>query len=355
MLTTGSAIGAGMFSLPIISSGMWWWYSVGCLFFLWVLNYLAALYLLEVNLRFPRGASFDTLATKILGPTWNMLIGLSVAFLMYILLYAYFSAFGNMATQILQWDIVTANAWGQGILSLVLGCLLGGIVWWSTAAVGRISTILVGGMVFTFMLSMGGFALQVEPEKLFDQTNNTAGYFSYVWAALPYYMTSLGYATLVPSLYKFYGKNVRRIKGSLLGGSLLAASVYLLFLLVTFGNIDRQEFIIINKAGGNIGHFVSAFEKGQANAHKGIGWEKFTDAVIIQISERLNGVIFVLWGAPAQKKTKLIDTAKHHVLCAPHPSPLSAHRGFLGCGHFSEINRILHAHQKSEIDWHIPN
>ncbi|GBL05561.1 uracil-DNA glycosylase [Glaciecola sp. KUL10] len=100
---------------------------------------------------------------------------------------------------------------------------------------------------------------------------------------------------------------------------------------------------------------VLTVEQGQANAHKGIGWEKFTDAVIMQISEKLNGVIFVLWGAPAQKKTKLIDTAKHHIVCAPHPSPLSAHRGFLGCGHFSEINRILHAQQKPEIDWHIPN
>ena len=266
MITAGSAIGAGMFSLPIVSSGMWWWYSLGCLFFLWLLNYLAALYLLEVNLQFSPGASFDTIATNILGSTWNTLIGLSVAFLMYILLYAYFSAFGNIVTQTLQWDIFNSSTWWQGVMSLALGCLLGVIVWWSTAAVGRISTILVGGMVITFILSIGGFALQIEPAKLFNQSTASTDYFPFVWAALPYYMTSLGYATLVPSLYKFYGRDVGRIKNSLLGGSLIAAGVYALFLLVAFGNISRQEFIAINEAGGNIGHLVNAFEKGQSSS-----------------------------------------------------------------------------------------
>lgn len=100
---------------------------------------------------------------------------------------------------------------------------------------------------------------------------------------------------------------------------------------------------------------VLTVEQGKANAHKGIGWEKFTDAVIMKISETLKGVIFVLWGAPAQKKVKLIDTSKHHILCAPHPSPLSAHRGFFGCKHFSAINQILKNQQKTTINWSLPD
>ncbi len=265
MITAGSAIGAGMFSLPVVASGMWWWYSVGCLVFLWILNYLSALYILEANVQFPPGASFDTIASNILGPTWNTLIGLSAAFLMTILLYAYFSAFGNIATQTLQWEIFNTNTWWQGLMSLLLGGLLAVIVWWSTAAVGRISTLLVVGMVVTFILSMSGFALQIEAVKLFNQTTQSNYYFSYVWAALPYFMTSFGFATIVPSLYKFYGRQPALIKNSLLGGSLITFAVYALFLLVTFGNITREEFIAINEAGGNIGHLVHAFEKGQPN------------------------------------------------------------------------------------------
>jgi len=263
MITAGSAIGAGMFSIPVVASGMWWWYSVACLVFLWLLNYLSALYILEANVQFAPGASFDTIASNILGTTWNTLIGLSAAFLMYILLYAYFSAFGNIATQTLQWDIFNTSPWWQGIMSLILGTLLAAIVWWGTAAVGRISTLLVVGMVITFVLSMSGFAFQIEAVKLFDQSASSTSYFPYVWAALPYFMTSLGFATIVPSLYKFYGRNPTLIKNSILGGSLITFAVYAFFLMVTFGNISREEFVAINEAGGNIGHLVNAFEKGQ--------------------------------------------------------------------------------------------
>ena len=98
---------------------------------------------------------------------------------------------------------------------------------------------------------------------------------------------------------------------------------------------------------------VLSVEQGSANAHKDIGWREFTDAVIVSISEQLSDVIFVLWGAPAQKKIPLIDTSKHHILTSSHPSPLSAHRGFLGCGHFSEINGLLTKMNKQTINWQV--
>lgn len=263
MITAGSAIGAGMFSLPVVSSGMWFGFSIVCLLFLGFLSYLAALYILEINVQFSPGASFDTITTNILGKNWNVLIGLSIAFLMYILLYAYFSAFGNIITQSLGWEMLIANEWLQGVMSLALGSLLAFFVWLSTAMVGRISTMLVFGMIISFIISMAGFALQVETSKLFDITGQQSSYFPYLWAALPYFMTSFGIATVVPSLYKFYGRNPVTIKRSLLGGSLIALLFYALFIFVAFGNISRQEFIAINEAGGNIGHLVNAFEKGK--------------------------------------------------------------------------------------------
>lgn len=93
----------------------------------------------------------------------------------------------------------------------------------------------------------------------------------------------------------------------------------------------------------------------EANSHKSIGWEIFTDEIIKILNKREDPVIFVLWGANARKKKVFIDQNKHYILEAPHPSPLSAHRGFFGCRHFSKINEILEKLSKEPIDWQIPN
>lgn len=89
----------------------------------------------------------------------------------------------------------------------------------------------------------------------------------------------------------------------------------------------------------------------QAGSHHGKGWEEFTDAVIRQIASQKEHVVFMLWGAYAQKKGAFISSEKHCVLKAPHPSPLSAHRGFLGCGHFSQANAYLKSKGIEEIVW----
>jgi uracil-DNA glycosylase len=98
---------------------------------------------------------------------------------------------------------------------------------------------------------------------------------------------------------------------------------------------------------------VFTVRDGQAHSHKNKGWETFTDTVISQLSEHSSNLVFPLWGGPAQKKASLIDSSKHHILTAAHPSPLSAYRGFLGCGHFSECNRILTKHVRMPIDWQV--
>lgn len=93
---------------------------------------------------------------------------------------------------------------------------------------------------------------------------------------------------------------------------------------------------------------------GEAGSHQGRGWERFTDAVIRAVSEHHQGVVFLLWGRYAQQKSALIDADRHYILQAPHPSPLSAHRGFIGCGHFSKVNELLMAQGKPAIDWALP-
>ena len=99
---------------------------------------------------------------------------------------------------------------------------------------------------------------------------------------------------------------------------------------------------------------VLTVERGQAGSHQGKGWETFTDAVVQLLNDERDGLVFMLWGSYAQKKGAVIDRKKHLVLKAPHPSPLSAHRGFLGCRHFSSANEYLQKHGQQPIDWKVP-
>jgi len=96
---------------------------------------------------------------------------------------------------------------------------------------------------------------------------------------------------------------------------------------------------------------VLTVEAGKPHSHAKCGWEVFTDQVVSHINEQRDGVVFLLWGAHAQKKGKAIDSSKHLVLKAPHPSPLSVYRGFWNCGHFKQINEWLSGSGKTEIDW----
>ncbi|MFD2830529.1 uracil-DNA glycosylase [Corticicoccus populi] len=89
----------------------------------------------------------------------------------------------------------------------------------------------------------------------------------------------------------------------------------------------------------------------QANSHRGLGWERFTDNVIEAVSDHLSNVVFILWGKPAQTKAKLIDTDKHFIIKSVHPSPLSAYRGFFGSKPFSRTNEYLNASGRGSIDW----
>ena len=99
---------------------------------------------------------------------------------------------------------------------------------------------------------------------------------------------------------------------------------------------------------------VLTVEDGKPGSHQGRGWEGFTDHVVDVLNREREGLVFLLWGSYAQAKGKVIDTRRHRVLKAPHPSPLSAHRGFLGCGHFSAANQYLTRCGKTPIDWTLP-
>ena len=106
----------------------------------------------------------------------------------------------------------------------------------------------------------------------------------------------------------------------------------------------KQKILLLNS--------ILTVEQGRPNSHQELGWEELTNKIISQLSLRGN-MIFVLWGNIAQKKFHLIDSRENTILCAPHPSPLSAYRGFFGCNHFSEINKILKENGSREINWEL--
>lgn len=112
------------------------------------------------------------------------------------------------------------------------------------------------------------------------------------------------------------------------------------------GNLERwadQGVLLLNA--------TLTVRAGEAGSHQGWGWEQFTDAVIKKVSEEKEHVVFFLWGNYARSKANLIDRSKHLILEAPHPSPLSAHRGFFGCRHFSQCNEYLTEHKLKPIHW----
>ena len=108
----------------------------------------------------------------------------------------------------------------------------------------------------------------------------------------------------------------------------------------------RQGVLLLNS--------VLTVERGRPESHKGKGWEGFTDAVVDHLNRERENLVFLLWGSYAQAKGKLVDGRRHLVLKAPHPSPLSAHRGFFGCGHFSKTNNWLAEHGLAPVDWRLP-
>lgn len=119
------------------------------------------------------------------------------------------------------------------------------------------------------------------------------------------------------------------------------------------GQIDGRSGLLSGwaKQGVLLLNSVLTVQASNAGSHQGRGWERFTDAVVAQVNHLTEGTVFLLWGSYAQKKGASIDRQRHCVLSAPHPSPLSAHRGFFGCRHFSKANAYLVSQGKQPIDW----
>ncbi len=249
MIIAGTAVGAGMFSIPMVTSGIWFSGSVALLLYTFVCMLLSGLMILEANMNYPAGASFHTVVKDLLGSTWNSINSLSITFVLYILTYAYISAGSSIITGNLSQYIQIP----QALAGLIFAVIVAFFVWRSTRAVDRLSTILIGGMVITFIMSIGGMVTTASPSILFNQIEqNDTQYLPYALAALPYLLTSFGYHGNVPGLVKYYNKDSRSVVLSLVYGSIITVTIYILWQYAIQGNIPRSAFIEIRESGNNI-------------------------------------------------------------------------------------------------------
>lgn len=253
MLVAGAAIGAGMLGLPMISAGMWFYWSTALLVISWFFMLRSSQALLEVNIHFQPGDSFHTLARKLLSPFWTTLNGLSVAFVLYTLVYAYVSGGGSVMQQALAPILPFPPP--RFFSSLFFGLLLAACIWWSSLAVDRLATIFMCGMIIALVLSLAGMLGHMDLRILLD-SGGTGGRFIYIWCALSTYLTSFCFHASVPSLIKYMGKDARTINHCLIYGTLIALGCYFFWILAADGVIPRLAYKLVIAEGGNVGNLL---------------------------------------------------------------------------------------------------
>ena len=257
MIIAGTAIGAGMLANPTSTAGIWFVGSVGVLIYTWFCMTTSGLMLLEANLHYPTGASFDTIVTDLLGKRWNIVNGLSVAFVLYILTYAYITSGGSITENAINSLGIIEISRSMG--SLVFCLVLAIFVWFSTKTVDRLSTILIGGMIISFFLSTTGLLTSVNGATLLDnQDANAPAHLPYLLTALPVCLVSFGFHGNVPSLVKYYNRDGQKVMQSIFIGTFLALFIYILWQMAVQGNLPRKEFAPVIAKGGDIAALLDA-------------------------------------------------------------------------------------------------
>ena len=251
MIIAGTVIGAGMLANPTATAGIWFAGSLIVLLYTWFSMLSSGLMILEATTHYPPGANFDTIVKDLLGRGWSIITGLSVAFVLYLLTYAYIFTGGNLTAQALQ-----APLWvGQIVFALIFA----GCVWWSTFWVDRGTTILIGGMIMTFLWANGGLLLSAQPAVLFDTAGSGNGsYWIYLGTALPVCLASFGFHGNVSGLFDYFRGDAKKVARSLWLGTLVALVIYALWQFAVQGNLPRSQFGPVIAAQDNVASLLAA-------------------------------------------------------------------------------------------------
>lgn len=251
MIIAGTIIGAGMLANPTATSGVWFAGSLLVLFYTWFSMLAGGLMILEVNTHYGHGASFDTMVKDLLGRGWNVVNGAAVAFVLYLLTYAYIFVGGDLTAQGL--GKLAGGEVALPVGQLVFFGVLAFCVWASTRLVDRLTTVLIGGMVIAFFWATGGLITSVKLPVLFDSdAPQGTPYLIYIATALPVCLASFGFHGNVSSLLKYFGGDAPKVAKSLKIGTLIALVIYILWQLAIQGNLPRSAFAPVIAAEGRV-------------------------------------------------------------------------------------------------------
>ena len=260
MIIAGTVIGAGMLANPTATSGVWFTGSLIVLLYTWFSMLSSGLMILEVNTHYPHGASFDTMVKDLLGPTWNVINGVAVAFVLYLLTYAYIFVGGDLTAKGLGSTFGVKIPLTVGQLAFFL--IFATCVWASARLVDRFTSILIGGMVLTFIWATGGLIAEAKLPVLFDtQAPSGTPYWIYISAALPVCLASFGFHGNVSSLLKYFKGDAPKVAKSLWAGTLVALVIYVLWQVAIQGNLPRSEFAPVIAAEGQVSVLIETLSK----------------------------------------------------------------------------------------------
>lgn len=259
MIIAGTLIGGGMVAIPIATSGLWFYRSLLVLLYSWFCMSCSGLMLVEANLHYPKGASFDTMVSDLLGKKWNIITGLSITFVLYTLVYAYITVGGGITNTIIQ-SVVAPESWYQPLGGLIFCLVLASCVWISTKAIDRASTVLTLAMILGFIAMTTGLVKYINLDILADRisTGSSNSYWPYIFFAIPVCVTSFCFHGTAPSMVLYYNKDAKKIEKSILWGSLIALAIYSLWVASVQGNLARHEFGAINTAQDDVQAMLSA-------------------------------------------------------------------------------------------------
>lgn len=262
MVIAGTVIGGGMFALPVDLAGSWFFWGAFILIIAWFSMLHSGLLLLEANLNYPVGSSFNTITKDLVGNKWNVVSGITVAFVLYILTYAYISANGAIISETIAINFDTHV--NPRIIGICTAVFVAGVLWVSSLAASRITSLFLGIKILAFIIVFGSFFFQVDYAILRDVSASASAetqpsYFPYIFMALPVCLASFGFHGNIPSLIICYGKRKDKLIKSIVYGSLLALIIYLFWLYCTMGNITRDAFKDIISSGGNVDSLVKSF------------------------------------------------------------------------------------------------
>ncbi|WP_429097272.1 aromatic amino acid transporter [Aeromonas media] len=242
-------VGAGMLGLPSAGAGAWTSWSSLAIILIMIIMTVSGWMLLEAFKPYELTASFNSVTKDLLGHKINVFNNLTVYFVGGILLYAYITSSGLILSGLLGINSQFASV----LFVLVFSCF----VWHSTRAVDRISVVLIAFMVLSFVFGVSGLAANIDATRLFHSLTEELGQAPYALAMLPVALTSFGYHHSVASMRAYYGEE-QKAKQAILGGTLIALALYLLWLLSIFGNLPRSAFGPVIAKGGDVDVLLGA-------------------------------------------------------------------------------------------------